>query len=199
MPSIFKKPLTVDQAAEALYTIMGKEDKSGWLERLKTVPRLDIVRATDELLFLDFFAIYFSLKYTRAPGWADKGEPVFEKLFLMIGEFVGGFWEEQNAGTKDDAFKMLLARITAYGARVEEPDSAEPDTMLRSIGETFAMYALTDETFCGPDGRAREDRFPDVLKKLSQDHANITITVGSAAFNYRVQSLYGMFDSFRLT
>ena len=70
--------------------------------------------------------------------------------------------------------------------------------MLTSIGETFAMYALTDETFYGADRRPREDRFPDVLEKLSQDHDRISITVGSKAFNQRVQPLYGLFDQFKV-
>lgn len=159
---------------------------------------IDIVRATDELLFLDFVAIYFSLKCTRSPGWSDKGILVFEKLFRLIASWLGNFWESKKVGSRDDAFRILDARLKAYGARIEEPSSVDPDAMLRSVGETFAMYALTDETFCGVDGRAREDRFPDVLTKLSQDPDGIAITVGSAAFNHRVQSLYGMFDSFKV-
>jgi len=198
MSSLFKKSLTVDQAAEALYTIMGKEDKTHWLSQLQTLPEIDIVRATDELLFLDFVAIHFSLKFTQSPGWTDKATLVFEKLFSLIVSWLGNFWESRRVGTRDDAFRMLDARLKAYGARIEEPGSVDSDTMLRSIGETFAMYALTDETFCGVDGHAREDRFPDVWKKCSQDPGGIAITVGSVAFNHRVQSLYGMFDSFKV-
>jgi hypothetical protein len=34
MRSLFKRKLTVDQAAEALYTIMEKDDKTRWLSNL---------------------------------------------------------------------------------------------------------------------------------------------------------------------
>ena len=50
----------------------------------------------------------------------------------------------------------------------------------------------------GIDGRLREDRFPAFQRKLSLDHDEIAITVGGAAFNDRIQSLYGFFDSYRL-
>ncbi len=76
---------------------------------------------------------------------------------------------------------------------VEEPSSVDPDKMLRSIGETFATYAFADDTFIEIDGRPK-DHFPDLLKKFSQDHDDITITVGAEAFNYRIQSLYGVFN-----
>ncbi len=198
MFSLFKSKLTVDQAAEALYAIMGKDDKARWLSQLSKVPQLDLVRAGDELLFLDFFAIYFSLKFTRSPGWSDKGILVFEKFFSLFYNWLGGFWESKNAGTTDDAFKILDERLKAYGARIEEPSSEDPDKMLRSIGETFAAYAFVDDTFIGIDGRPKVDRFPDFQRKLSQDHDNITITVGTDAFNYRIQSLYGFFDSCKL-
>lgn len=175
MTSIFKKRLTVDQAAETLYTIMGKDDKSRWLSKLSKVPEIDLVRAGDELLFLDFFAIYFSLKFTRSSGWSDKGILVFEKFFSLFLSWLGHFWESKNAGTRDDAFNTLDARLKAYGGRIEEPSSADSDKMLRSIGETFATYAF-----------------------LSQNHDDITITVGAEAFNYRIQSLYDFFDSYKL-
>ena len=198
MFSLFKSKLTVDQAAEALYAIMGKDDKARWLSRLSRVPQLDLVRAGDELLFLDFFAIYFSLKFTRSPGWSDKGILVFEKFFSLFLSWLGSFWESKNAGTRDDAFRILDERLKAYGARIEEPSSVDPDKMLRSIGEMFATYAFVDDAFIGIDGRPKEDRFPDFLRKLSQDHDDITITVGAEAFNYRIQSLYGVFDSCKL-
>ena len=190
--------LTVDQAAESLYTIMGKDNKARWVSQLSKVPELDPVRATDELLFLDFFAIYFSLKFTRSPGWSGKGILVFEKLFGLFSSWLGHFWESKNAGTRDDAFKIIDARLKAYGARIEEPSSADPDELLRSIGETFAIYAFVDDTFIGVDGRPREDCFWDLKKKLSRDHEDVVITVGGAAFNYRIQSLYGFFDSSKI-
>ena len=60
------------------------------------------------------------------------------------------------------------------------------------------MYALVDETFFDEDGHPREDRFPDVVRKLAQDVDNITITIGAQAFNHRIQSLYDFFDSNKL-
>jgi hypothetical protein len=195
MFSIFKSKLTVDQAAETLYAIMGKDDKKRWLSQLSKVPELDLVRAADELLFVDFFAIYFSLKFTRSPGWSGKGILVFEKFFSLFLSWLGHFWESKNAGTTDDAFKTLDARLKSYGDCIEEPSSSDPEQMLRSIGEMFARHALIDDTFFGADGRPREDCFVNFQKKLSRDHEDITITVGGAAFNYRMQSLYGFFDS----
>ena len=197
MVSLFKSELTVDQAAEALYTIMGKDDKTRWLSQLSKVPGIDLVRAADELLFLDFFAIYFSLKFTRSPDWSAKGILVFEKLFSLLLSWLGHFWENKNAGTMDDAFKTLDARLKVYGASiVASPE--DPDGMLRSIGLAFAAYAFTDDTFVGEDGHPREDGFPVFLRKLSQDVAEIAIKVAGDSFNDRIQMLYGVFDSYKL-
>ena len=196
--SLFKKAVTVDQAAESMLLLMRRDFNTQRLSRLSAVAGIELARAEHELIFLDFFAIYFSLKFTRSSGWRDKGILVFEKLFSLLVSWWGTAWESENRGTRDDVFRIFDARIKAYGARIEEPSSEDPDTMLASIGETFAMYALTDETFYGDDGRPREDCFPDVLKKLSQDHERIAITVGSEAFNHRVQSLYSMFDQFKV-
>jgi len=198
MHSLFKRKLTVGQAAEELYTIMGKDDKTRWLSQLSKVPKIDLVRAEDELYFLDFFAIYFSLKFTRSPGWSGKGILVLEEFFSLFSSWLGNFWESKNAGTKDDVFKILDARLEAYGARINEPGSAEPEEMLRAIGETFAIYAFLDETYQGIDGCLKEDRFFDIQRKLSLDHDEIAIKVGGAAFNYRINSLYEVFDSFKI-
>lgn len=198
MCSLFKTKLTVDQAAETLYTIMGKDDKARWLSQLSAVPEIDLVRAGDELLFLDFFAIYFSLKFTRSPGWSDKGILVFEKFFSLFLSWLAHFWESKSAGTRDDAFQTLDARLKAYGDRINDPSSADPEKMLHAIGETFAIYAFLDDTYIGDDGRPREDRFLAFQRKLSLDHDEIAITVGGAAFNDRIQSLYDFFDSYKL-
>ena len=198
MWSLFKRKVTVDEAAEALYAIMGKDDKARWLSQLSTVPEIDLVRAGDELLFLDFFAIYFSLKFTQSPGWSDKGILVFEKFFSLFLSWLAHFWESKNAGTRDDAFNTLDARLKAYGERINEPSSADPEKMLRSIGETFAIYAFLDDTYTGGEGRLREDRFLAFKRKLSLDHDEIAITVGGAVFNDRIQSLYTFFDSYKL-
>jgi hypothetical protein len=153
MGSLFRKKLTIDQAAEALYTIMGKDDKARWLSKLSTVPEIDLVRAGDELLFLDFFVIYFSLKFTRSPGWSNKGILVFEKFFYLFSSWLGSFWESKNAGTIDDAIKTIDSRLEAYGACINEPSSEDPEKMIRSIGEMFAIYAFLDDTYTGGEGR----------------------------------------------
>ena len=156
------------------------------------------MRAETELLFLDFFAIYFSLKFTRSTGWWDKGILVFEKLFSLLLSWLANTWESENIGTRDDGFRILDARLKAYGASIEEPGSADPDETLRLIGLQFATYVLVDDTFIGVDGRSREDRFPDFWRRLSQDHEEIVITVGGEVFNHRIQTLYSFFDSYKL-
>ena len=198
MFSVFKKTLTVDEAAEALYALMRKDFNREWLSRLSRVSGLDFVRAEDELVLLDFFAIYFSLKFTRSPSWRDKGIPVFEKLFSFVLSWFGDFLESKNAGTRDDAFEILDARLKAYGASIEEPSSADREEVLRSIGLKFAMYALADDSFFGADGRAREDRYEAFLGKLLVDHENIITTVGAEVFNHRMQALHTWFDSHKV-
>jgi len=183
---VLNKTLTIDEAAEALQGLMQKDFNREWLARLSRVSRLDIVRAEDELIFLDFFAIYFSLKFTRSPGWRDKGVLVFEKFFSSFLSWYGNFLESKRAGTRDDAFKILDARLNAYGASIEEPSSAEPEEMLRSIGLKFAMYALAEEC---------EKAF---LVKLLVDCENIITTVGAEVFNHRVQMLHTWFDSHKI-
>jgi hypothetical protein len=195
---VFKKTLTVEEAAGALYALMRKDFNKEWLSRLSRVPGLDLVRAEDELVLLDFFATYFSLKFTRSPSWRDKGILVFEKLFSFVLSWFGNFLEGKNAGTRDDAFKILDARLKAYGASIEEPSSADPEEMLRSIGLKFAMYALAEDSFYDADGRAREDRYEAFLGKLLVDHDNTITTVGAEVFNHRMQTLYTWFDSHKL-
>jgi hypothetical protein len=195
MVSVFKKTLTVDETAETLYGLMQKDSKQEWRSKLSSASGLDPVRAEDELVFLDFFAIYFSLKFTRSPGWHDKGILVFEKLFSLVLSWFGSFLESKNAGTRDDAFRILDGRLKAYGATIERPSSADPDEMIRSVGLTYAAYAFAEDSFYGADGRPREDRFPDFLRKLSQDHGEIVIAVGGEVFNHRMQMLYTWFDS----
>jgi hypothetical protein len=80
--------------------------------------------------------------------------------------------ERKKAGTMDDALKILDARLEAYGACINEPGCRDPKKFLRSIGEIFATYAL--------------------------NHDETAIRVGGAAFNDRIQSLYGFFDSNKL-
>lgn len=194
MFSLFKAKLTVDQAAEALYTIMGKEDMTSWLTELKQVAEIDIARAQDELLFLDFFAIYFALKFTRCSGWSEKRFLVFEKFLGLFSTWLGKFWESKNAGTKDDAYKTIDARCEAYGAGIGGT-STDPDETRRSIGMTFAAYAFADDRFVG---RPRKEGFPEYLRKLSQDQCDTVVRVAGEVFTHRIQTLQGFFNSYRL-
>jgi len=195
---LFKKSLTVDEAAEALFALMQKDFNREWLSRLSKVSGLDLVRAEDEMVLLDFFAVYFSLKFTRSPGWRDKGIFVFEKLFSLLLSWYGKFLESKNAGTRDDALEILDQRLKAYGASIEEPGSADPEEMLRSIGLKFAIYALAEDSFYEADGRPKEERFPEFLRKISQDHDEIVIAVGGEVFNHRMQMLYAWLDSHKV-
>jgi hypothetical protein len=199
MTALFKKTLTVDEAAEALYGLMQKDFKQEWRAKLSSVSGLDLRRAEDELVLLDFFAIYFSLKFTRSPGWRDKGILVFEKLFSLIVSWFGNFLESKNAGTRDDALKILDERLKAYGATIEEPGSADPQQLIYSIGLKYAIFVFADDSFIGADSRPREDRFPDFLQKISKDHSEIVIAVGGEVFNHRTQMLYSWFDSYKVT
>ena len=172
MFSLFKNKLTVDQAAEKFYTIMGQDDKKRWLSQLSRVPGLDTVRAADELLFLDLFAIYFSLKFTRSAGWSEKGILVFENIFNRFIGFLGDFWESKNAGTKEDAFKTIDGRFADYGANLEASPE-DPESIHIAVGLVFARLCLVEDN--------------DTAIKIAGD-----------AFNYRMQMLYNIFDSYKL-
>ena len=191
--------LTVDEAAEALFALMRKDFNNEWLSRLSTVSALDLRRAETELVFLDFFATYFSLKFTRSAGWRDKGILVFEKLFSLMVSWLANTWDSIGAGNKDDAFRIIDSRLAAYGARIEEPGSVDPDTTLKSIGETFAMFAFAHEGIGDPGSRERDAHYEEFLTKLLLNHHNVVVTVAAEVFNHRVQSLYRMFESFKLT
>jgi hypothetical protein len=194
-----KKSLTVDEATEALFSLMREDYNKEWLSRLAAVRGLDLRRAETELVFLDFFATHFSLKFTRSPGWRDKGILVFEKLFSLMLSWLGNYWGSINAGTGDDAFKVIDERLKAYAAAVEEPTSANPDEMLRSIGSTFAIFAFAHDGIGDSGSREREAHFQEFLTKRLLDHKNIVIAVAAEVFNHRIQSLRGMFDSYKLS
>ena len=53
MFSLFKNKLTVDQAAEALYAIMGKDDKARWLSQLNVIDLTNRFITGEEAPFLD--------------------------------------------------------------------------------------------------------------------------------------------------
>jgi len=177
---------------------MREDFNKDWLSRLSEVAGLDIRRAEAELIFLDFFAIYFSLKFTHSSGWRDKGYDVFEKLFSLVVSWWGDEWTSQNAGTQDDAFKVLDERLKAYGRAIEDPSSKEPDEMVRSIGLTFATFAFLDDQSGAPGSRERDAHYDEFLTKLLADYKNVVVTVAGEVFNHRMKSLYGMFDSYKV-
>jgi hypothetical protein len=196
--SLFTKSLTVEDASQALFALMRTDFNREWLSTLSQVPGLDLRRAETELIFLDFFAIYFSLKFTRAAGWRDKGPAVFERFFGLVVSWWGDVWAGQGAGTRDDAFKVLDKRLKVYGKATEDPSSADSDEMLRSIGLAFAMFAFLDDSCGAPGSDERHHHYDDFLTKLLLDHRNLLTTVGGEVFNHRMKSLYGMFDSYRV-
>jgi hypothetical protein len=191
--------LTVDEAAEALFALMRKDFNKEWLSRLSTVSALDLRRAETELVFLDFFATYFSLKFTHSPGWRDKGILVFEKLFSLIVSWLANTLHSISAGNKDDAFRVIDERLKAYAAATEDPSSANPDKMLHAIGSTFTLFAFAHEGIGDPGSRERDAHYEEFLTKLLLDHHNVVVTVAAEVFNHRMQSLYGMFDSYKLS
>ena len=178
MFDIFKTKLTVDQAADALYNLMGKDDPGKWLSQLSDVPKLDLVRAGDELLFLDVFAIYCSLKFTRYPGWSEKRFLVFASFLGHFLTWLANFWQNKNVGTMEDAQRVLDARFTSYGANMEATQE-DPAETLRSIGATYAAYAFADD---------ESRHIPD----------ETVVRVAGEAFNHRIQSLDTFFATNKL-
>jgi hypothetical protein len=198
MISLLRKSLTVDEAAEELFFLMRKDFNKEWLSRLSEVSGLDLRRAETELIFLDFFAIYFSLKFTHSSGWSDKSALVFEKFFSRVLSWWSDAWASINAGSRDDAFKVLDERLRAYGKAIEHQSSADPEEMLRSIGLTFAMFAFADDEMGDPGSAERDAHYEEFLTKLLLDYKNVLVTVAAEVFNHRMQSLYKMFDSYKL-
>jgi hypothetical protein len=198
MFGLFKTTLSIDQAAKALLKLMQSDFKPEWRSRLAAVSGLDPVRAEDELIFLDFFAVYFSLKFTRSPSWRTSGQLVFEKLFSLLATFFPDFWAPRHAGTVEDAFRILDARLKAYGAVIEQPSSAEPDQLIQAIGLQYAMYAFAHEGIGDPWSRERDAHYEEFLTKLLLDSNNIVVAVGGEVFNHRTQMLYTWFDSHNL-
>jgi hypothetical protein len=190
----FNRPLSIDEAAEALLKLMQSDFKPEWRSRLAEVPELDPVRAEDELIFLDFFTIYFALKFTRTPAWRANGQLVFEKLFCLLAGFFAAFWAPRHAGTFDDAVRIITARIAAYGEAIEQPSSAEPDQLVEAIGLVFAAYAFAHDGIGEPWSGERAAHYDEFANKLQLDHNKVVITVAGEVFNNRLQTLYTWFD-----
>jgi hypothetical protein len=188
------KTLSIEEAAEALLKLMQSDFKPEWRSRLAVVSGLDPVRAEDELIFLDFFAVYFSLKFTRSSKWRANGQLVFEKLFCLLASFFAAFWAPRHAGTVEDAFRILTARIEAYGRAIEQPSSAEPDQLVEAIGLQYAAYAFAHEGMGEPWSRERDAHYDEFAAKLLRDPNNVVITVAGEVFNHRIQTLYAWFD-----
>ena len=115
---------------------------------------------------------------------------------MMVG-LLGGFWEERGVGTKKEAGQLLLSRISCYFDKVNQSDADNEDMegFMGSIGATFAMYAMTDETFCDSDGRASSAMWPEVLRRLRM-YGDEVISAGIDAFNQRGKMLVGLFESY---
>jgi hypothetical protein len=198
MFGLFKTNLSIDEAAKALFKLMQSDFKPEWRSRLAAVSELDPVRVEDELIFLDLFAVYFSLKFTRSPSWRANGQLVFERLFSLLATFFAAFWAPRNAGTVEDAFRILDARLKTYGAVIEQPSSADPDQLSQAIGLQYAMYAFAHEGIGEPGSRERDAHYEEFLTKLLLDHNNIVVTVAGEVFNHRIQMLYTWFDSHKV-
>lgn len=198
MFGLFKTTLSIDEAAKALFKLMQSDFKPEWRSRLAAVSGLDPVRAEDELIFLDSFAVYFSLKFTPSPSWRANGQLVFEKLFSLLATFFADFWAPKSAGTVEDAFRILNARLKTYGAVIEQPSSAEPDQLIQAIGLQFAAYAFAHDGIGDPGSRERDAHYEECATKLFLDCKNVVVTVGGEVFNYRIQMLYNWFDSHKV-
>lgn len=188
MVSLFKNKLTIDQAADSLYSLMRQDDKNKWLSQLPPTAGLSKDVTWDELIFLDFFAIYFSLKFNRSSGWSDKDKChlVFQKIFTLL----ISFWTEKNIGTTDAVFNHIDGRLSVYSACIEE-SSEDPSDLMHSIGTAYAALALSANS---TDPQIRSQ----IWFQLKGDRNNAVIKVGSDAFNNRIEMLYSFFDSSKL-
>jgi hypothetical protein len=190
--------LSIDEAAKALFKLMQSDFNPEWRSRLATVSALDPVRAEDELVLLDFFAVYFSLKFTRSPSWRANGQLIFERLSHLLANFFADFWAPRNAGTVEDAFRIIDARLKAYSAVMEEQNSAEVDELTQAIGSQYAAYAFAHDGIGEPWSRERAAHYTEFLSKCLLDYRNVVIGVGGEVFNHRIQMLYSWFDSHKV-
>jgi len=195
MFSIFKKSVTINEAAESIFKLMRTDFKPEWKSKLETISSLDTVRAEDELLFLDFFAVYFSLKFTRSSSWKTNGQLVFEKVFHLLSNWIANFWTQKNVGTLEDVITIIDSRLQTYSSVINEDNNLDNEEFIHQIGLKYAIYAFTDDSMIGADGKPLEGHFSDFLDKISQDHKGIAIAVGGEVFNNRMQVLYNWFNT----
>jgi hypothetical protein len=195
---MFKKSLTVAEVAEALFVLMRKDFNPEWMSRLSAVPNLDLGRAESELVFLDVFATYLSLKFTHSSSWRDNGHLVFEKLLSQFVRWLGDIWASNDAGTRDDAFRILDERLKGYSEAIEDPRSENRDEIIRSIGLRFAIFAFANEEIGDPGSPERDAHYGEFLTNLMLDYKNVVVTVAGEVFDHRGKSLLGIFDSYNL-
>jgi hypothetical protein len=111
---------------------------------------------------------------------------------------VGDLWASQNAGTRDDVFKVLDERLNAYGYAIGDPGSVDPNEMVRSIGLTFVMFAFLDDQSGVTRSAERDSHYDEFLTKLLLDHKDVMVTVAGEVFNRRMKSLYEIFDLYKV-
>lgn len=190
--------MTIEQAAQNIFNLMRRDFDVELKTRLSNVPGLDIVRAKDELVFLDLFSVYFSIKCNTIPEWHERGELVYEIINSLFVNWVGNVWSEKGAGSHEDVVNIINARFRSYLSCIENIIPTDYNKLKRSIGEIFAIYAFADSTFMGPDGKALESRFMELQNKIKRDVEEVTINVGIEVFWHRVVVMLDIFKKYKI-
>lgn len=197
MFSLFKKSITVSDSADALLLILRKDFDRRHLERLSSVPGVDLQRAETEIVLLDFFAVTFALKFNRDPGWQSKRDQVGELLLNRMVEWWGNALMQTGGGDYESAFRVIDSRLRIYSEAIHQ--SAENSAShVDVIGEYFALNTLANDSFFGADGSFLSHRFPELHQRLLADYEGVIRSVGGAVFNHRVSYLQGIFDKYKL-
>ncbi len=194
----FKKLMTIEQASQNIFNLMRRDFDSDWLNRLSSVPGLDIVRAEDEMVFLDLFSVYFSIKCNMITQWHDRGELIYENIKSLFLDWLEKAWREKKAGSRDDAERILDSRFKSYMACIDGTKPTDYEKLRRSIGEIFAIYAFADESSMGPDGKPLESRFFDLYIKINRDVEKTTTGVGTEVFWHRVVVMLNIFRTYEI-
>jgi hypothetical protein len=165
MFDFFRKSMTVDQVSRELFLGWSRDTKQEWIQRLSQIEGLDIQRAFDELQYLDFFAVYFSLKFNRSRGWSEKGALVYEQIYTLFVSWLSAQWEAADRGTLDDVIGAIQQRIKIYSDVIDS--TADPEgnhAVLDSIGRAYVRLCVAEGE--PVNGTPRVDKLSEIGWKM---------------------------------